>query len=553
MANQLRSEQRRRTRREFEVDDLSGGFVSQAATYNIDERFLADSQNMELIQGMWQKRKGFHLSGSFAGVAPAKNTNKGFHVCNLQGNLHILGVYGNTLYDTYLFTKDAGGKIISNTLPTVERFRFADFHNACYIAHGKDSIFKFDGNDLTETNSPPGNILAVYDNRILLAGIKGDTLTFYYSERGDGKQWNALNYIVLDGRSNEHITAMVPLQGKLFIFTNRAIYSLIGNLGENFAVSREVDGVGAVSPEAVQVFGNRFYFVMGNGKIFEFDGGNFPTEISKNITQFISSELTFNDLKHAALTFYKNGVWFTFDNSVEPSQRLTLVYYPDYQAWTKFTGIPAAAYAYVDHETMLFTGAHNEGSLYQYGTQFNDDTDFIKAYMKTVRWDFNALENLKRFKELYLRGAIQSGGGNGFDMDFLIDGIQVASVRVTSDIATATEIWGDNDWGDMYWGYAGATSETVWGDTTWGEFDWAGAEIKFSSRWGTSVWNQFRWGEHKEGSLSDDVGRIYQKLYLSQYNVISGKTLQLVLRDNTPHHGFRFENMMLQYIQKGAR
>lgn len=551
MPNRIGPRDRTRQELQLEITDLSGGFVSQAATYGLDERFLEDIQNMELVQGLWQQRKGYHRTGSFVGVGSSPNTARGLHVWYKQGNLHILGAYGQNLYDTYQATSDNRGKLIANDLSGSHPVRFADFHDACYIVNGRDRLRRYDGSSVTFVPAPIGSLLAVYDNRLVMAGIRGDALTIYYSEDGDGNVWPPLNYLTVDGLSNELITALIPLQGKMYIFTNKAIYSLIGTL-DNFAVSKEVEGVGAVSAEAIQMFGNRFYFISEEGDIYEFDGGSFPTQISRYIQRFIQSELTYNHWKRACTTYYKNSVWFTFDNTTIPEKRLTLVYYPDYGAWTKFVGIPAAAYIYIEN-SLFFTGAHNTGSLYQYGTAYLDDTRPIHSYLKTVKWSFDALENRKRFKTLFLRGAVQGGGGHGFMIDFYVDDVLTASVHTSSDIASSTEIWGEKKWGEMYWGYASSSAGTAWGVGKWGEFEWGGAKIRYSPKWGASVWGDFNWGDKREGDLVEDVGLVYRKIYLSQYNVISGKTLQIVLRNDQPNHGFRFEYLRLEYVQKGAR
>lgn len=551
MPNLISPRDRSRQQLQLEISDLSGGFVALAATYGLDERFVEDLQNMELVQGMWQKRKGYHLSGSFAGVQAEPNTARGLHAFYKQGSLHILGVYGSELYSTYQMTSDGEGRLLVSNFQGFSSVRFADFRDNCYIANGRESLYRYDGNAATRIRSPVGSILAAYDNRLLLAGIRGDRLTVYFSEDGDPENWPATNYFSIDGASNEEITALYELQGKLYIFTNKAIYSLIGTL-DNFAVSKEVEGVGTVSAEAVQLFGNRFYFISEEGDLYEFDGSSFPVQISKYIQRFIRSELTYSHWKKAVTAHYQDSVWFTFDNTTVPEKRLTLVYYPEYQAWTKFVGIPAAYYVYVDGG-LYFTGVHNTGSLYQYGSQYNDDTRHIEALIKTTKWSFGALENIKRFKTLFVRGATQGGGGNGFDIEFYVDDVRTASVRVTTDIASETEIWGQNSWGEMYWGYASETAGTAWGKARWNEFEWAGSEIKYAPRWGSAVWNYFNWGDHREGDLMEDVGRIYRKLYLSQYNIISGKMLQLVLRDSSPNHGFRFEYLRLEYVQKGAR
>lgn len=550
MANRILPSDRTRHKLQIEVNDLSGGFVSQAATYNIDNRFLPDIQNMEFVQGMWQKRKGYHHSGTYTTIDPVPDRVRGAHMFSVEGNLRLLVVSEQDLYASKQLTGNNSGTVFGDRIPPSKHVSFTDFRNECYIAHGEGDILCYNGATLRDVHSPNGNILATYDNRIILSGIKGDPLVLYFSEKGEGKEWGALNYIALDGTSAEHITALVPMIGKLYIFTNHSIYSLVGSM-DNFSLSLEIAGLGAVSSSAIYTTGNRFYFVSEEYKIYEFDGGTYPKEISRNITHYLKS-FPPRALENAVFTHHKDAVWITLDNSPLPEERITLVYYPNYGMWTKFKGIPAAAYIRMKN-TLYFIGSHNIGSIYQYGTQYNDDFRAIDAHIKTSRWSFDALENIKRFKKLYVRGAIQGGGGNGFDVEFWIDNSRVASVRATSDISTETEIWGENQWGKMFWGSAAETTGSIWGQFEWGDVDWNGSEVVFSPRWGSAVWGAMKWGDAKEGSLTEDVGRIYRKIFLSQYNVISGKTLQLVLRDRTPHHGFRFENLVLEYVQKGAR
>src|SRR5690606_327045 len=141
--------------------------------------------------------------------------------------------------------------------------------------------------------------------RLVVSGIKGDPMTLYYSEYGDGDTWPALNFIVLDGGSHEFITALIPVHGRLFIFTNRAIYSLVGTL-DNFFVTKEVDGIGAISAEAVQVFGSRFYFVSEDSNIYEYDGGSMPRNISQQIKPYLEANVSGYATQNVVTTTYKD-------------------------------------------------------------------------------------------------------------------------------------------------------------------------------------------------------------------------------------------------------
>jgi hypothetical protein len=551
MANSLRETNRARQKLEFEVTDLTGGFVSQYSTYNVPDTYLENIQNMELVQGMWQKRKGYSQSGSYTTVEPTPGTVRGAHIYKNMNSFNLLVVSNKNLYVTNSLTSSGYKKLFDGEIPHSPYVSFADYKNDCYIAHGQGRVKKFNGYSLKEIPSPHGSIIAAYDNRILLAGVKGDPLVIYYSEQGRGHEWSALNYILLDGSSSEKITALIPAIGKLFIFTNQNIYSLAGPM-DSYSVSLEVSGLGSITPNAIGMAGNKFYFIGGDYKIYEFDGGNYPIEISRYISQYLSQTFTHNALKNVRIIEKGNSVWFTMDNTKTRSERITLVYYTDYQAWTRFVGLPSAEYVTVE-DTLYFIASDKIGPIFQYGTHYSDDIYAIDAYLKTVKWPFGRLENLKRFKRLYLRGAIQGGGGNGFDLTFYIDDSKVATLRATSGVASDAELWDENNWGEMYWGSAMNTAGTAWGQFEWADVEWNGNNLVFSPRWGTSTWNAFKWGNKNGEDMGDDVGKIDKKIFLSQYNVISGKYLQLKFQDKTPNHGFRIENMLLEYIQKGVR
>src|SRR5690606_38594081 len=204
------------------------------------------------------------------------------------------------------------------------------------------------------------------------------------------------------------------------------------------------NGIGAVSAEAVYEHGSIFYFVSEDGKIYQFDGGNYPVEISKYISHYLQSELTFNAIKNVVTTHHKNSIWFTFDNTSNPERRLTLVYFPEYKAWSKFIGIPAAHYVHIN-DALFFTGSHNSGAIYQYGTKYMYDLSPIKARLKTTKWSFAVLYNFKRFKKLYIRVAVQGGGGIGYDIEFYVDDLLTATVKETKEFAYENKLWGNNN------------------------------------------------------------------------------------------------------------
>src|SRR5690625_4524234 len=115
--NRLHQTSRNRQKLQFEVSDLTGGFVSQAASYKINEKFVEDIQNMELIQGMWQTRKGFNQSGTYTTIDPRPGTIRGAHLYNDQGNVHLLVVSEEDLYTSKNLTGDNRGKVFSKRIP----------------------------------------------------------------------------------------------------------------------------------------------------------------------------------------------------------------------------------------------------------------------------------------------------------------------------------------------------------------------------------------------------------------------------------------------------
>src|SRR5690606_6097375 len=150
MANRISAYTRQRQRLVLEASDFSGGFFPQLTDYDMNTRFVRDIQNMELVNGFWQKRKGFHLAGEFDSVRSTPNTAKGLFVFNQLGTTHILGVFNNDLYVKRHFSGSNYGRKVYSKVHEIRRVRFTEYRSNCYIAHGKENLLKYDGDDVYE-------------------------------------------------------------------------------------------------------------------------------------------------------------------------------------------------------------------------------------------------------------------------------------------------------------------------------------------------------------------------------------------------------------------
>jgi len=90
----------------------------------------------------------------------------------------------------------------------------------------------------------------------------------------------------------EKITGMIPFQSNLVIFSDKAIYLLVGILGSQspLAMHKVVHGVGCVAPDSVVNIGDSILFMSHDG-IYAFMGGTSRLQKTKGMVQKISDPI----------------------------------------------------------------------------------------------------------------------------------------------------------------------------------------------------------------------------------------------------------------------
>lgn len=587
---------------QLQLTDFTGGWVIAAAQYNLDPKYLSDVMNMELVQGMWSKRQGFTKIGSL-GTGSLSDDVLGFHLYYHGTHPYMMTVVGDTLYAPSAPTGQQPLNALKSGLHKT-RWNFVDYNEKVYATNGYDAFLEWNGDELKAYDAAPnGSVLAAFNDRLVLANIPGFPVTLYLSDLFDGSSWPALNYITLPALSDEQITAMLVIYNKLLIWTNRAMYSLAGAALDNMSLSKDLYDAGCVSQQAMVSIGNAVYWMDNFGNVFHFNGVDFPDRISTPIQKYIDETFIFDDIARVQAVSIDGGrqVWWHF-----PTKKITLVYDLQYQSWTRFYGITAEYFTQLGTSLLWID---KDGYFCQYGTGYQDAGAPIQGYFTTNPIGFNALENLKRFRLLFIRGAIQGGASDGFDCKLIVDG-QLSSTRPQGNL-TDQNSWGVGKWGEIIFSPAtdsefihlssdnlSAVSPTdpnltyvSWNSFNWGEARWGSAITTTSTqsqadlpdttpvikvavgKWGAGIWGTMVWSGsttepsgYPDGyptqpllnplplpSLPGDVGSVYAKIYPAQYVSPIGKTLQLQFRDRTINQGFRIEHILIQYVIKGVR
>lgn len=90
----------------------------------------------------------------------------------------------------------------------------------------------------------------------------------------------------------EKVTGMVPFQGSLVVFSDKAVYMLVGTLGSGtpIAMHRVVYGIGCVAPDSVVNVGDSILFMSHDG-IYAFVGGTSRLQQTKGMVHKISDPI----------------------------------------------------------------------------------------------------------------------------------------------------------------------------------------------------------------------------------------------------------------------
>ena len=225
------------------------------------------------------------------------------------------------------------------------------------------------------------------------------------------------NWLRATNPRGEHITAIYPFKGDLYVFTKSAIRVIVGEDISDFAMA-ELDGtIGAVSQRSIKVVEEHMFF-QGQDGIYMMKGRSAPKKVSQRIPQNIR-RIDTAKRNNAAAVSWRNKYRISVPEStindavLEYNTDVVVINYigeeKSYASnpWVYHKGINANDWLVSHNENLCF--AAEDGYVYQYGVGFTDNGAVIDSYYVTGYMDSGVSDQIKRYRSLTIEYELTAG------------------------------------------------------------------------------------------------------------------------------------------------
>jgi hypothetical protein len=251
---------------------------------------------------------------------------------------HGIWVKYDTIDGTYPYTWQKILDVTQTTSsgdPNAIKFQFRNYQdgsNSQLIFTTGADVYKWDGTYTGSTanqavklfytsaseHAPQGTMIALYKDRVVVAGVKAQPDTGYWSDELAPSMWTinpdnpddagTVDIFTWDG---DVLTALVPLYDELLIFKRRSLWRLSGDYPSAFALTKVAD-VGTANPYTVAVMNGSAYFMTHLG-LMSFDGVNLTQPIPRGKVDILDD--TYSEFADRSFTGIDTKV-FAFDNKI---------------------------------------------------------------------------------------------------------------------------------------------------------------------------------------------------------------------------------------------
>ena len=185
-----------------------------------DSRGRSVPINMNFIEtGYLSKDTGFSLYGATETTKP----HSMFNYERKDGTSYFIRVLG-----TYLQKYNTTTLLWENTTKTVTadaQMGYVVYDNTLYCSNGVDTAFSWDGTTFTNIAAIPlGNILAIFEDRLYVAGVTAEPLSVYYSDIATPGTFPGAN--VFKPLGVDVITGLENYYGYLLVFKKKSIWKV---------------------------------------------------------------------------------------------------------------------------------------------------------------------------------------------------------------------------------------------------------------------------------------------------------------------------------------
>lgn len=386
-----------------------GGLNTKASAFTLPKDSMSDAQNINIVYGDIQKRKGSaKINTSAIAGTPAVTGLADWQT--VAGQRSLIVVAGTSIFKT----NDLGATLsditgaVSITSGQNNQSTFASLNNILVRCGGTtpDAPIKWTGtgNAAALGGSPPsGNICCTANNFMFISGIAATPSRVQYSNVIDPETWTGTNYVEFRKDDGDIVTGLAPFNQNLVIFKRRSIgilYTMTNTVSGSTVLgplTQVRDGVGCVGPLALdRMPDGRIIFLSPNAHVYIFDGSDVQ-DISdgqppQSNIQTTLDALPVGRLPYAVVRTYptRNQVWISVSSGSSSTHNTVLIYNTVLKIWeSTYTGIAANVMcASIDtratpsHPIVMLTGNYG-GFVYEQdkgSTNAESTTGVIDGY-----------------------------------------------------------------------------------------------------------------------------------------------------------------------------
>lgn len=354
----------------------------------------------------------------------------------------------------------SASSIKSGLSPAATDYYFAQADDKLFIVNGVDVPQKWDGTTMSDLGGNPGvsKLIAHHKNRLFLVPTN-DPNRINFSDidtnLADYETYESTAFVYVPSpRTADPITALIPFQDSLIIFTKETKYVLSGSSLATFTLRQATGKKGAVSTRSVKADENYIYFVADDG-IYRFNGAE-DELISDRITPEFRN---IANLDRVSAEIHNREYRVYYRPKGKANHERMLLWDITYSDWflddavhTRVTNVQQQ-----DNGNPLVHFSDKMGAAYWAESQQSDLGRPIEFEYWTKYHDFSASATKKQVRRFY--PIIRSQAWDFYvtlevDRDFLNAPTYTKSIAVKR--ATDAD-WGDgSEWGAFTWG-GGAT------------------------------------------------------------------------------------------------
>lgn len=394
-------------------------------------------------------------------------------------------IYYSRVADKILWYSATDGKLYSDpgtgaltlrrTWTTGSNISIADFAGKVYASHPVDGLYSSsDGVTWTVVTAasgsvPKGDLLAVWQNKIWVAGDPAAKTRLYFSAAGDATKWDATDGAgsndLREGRDAEApIVALFGATGadfqanpSLLAFKNTSAHRVIDS---STGAYQTIDAAnGAAGKDAVTTAYGRIYTVSTLG-CFETDGQSPLIPISSKIDPLFAPGAINWTLQSTFCAGTQGGrvVRFSIARANASNNDLTLVYQPLFKAFTVQSDAMRCYASYPKTDDVLLGSSPSvAGQAYKLNVGGSDDGTAITS------WFFSRVFEPLGGIELRVQHVLVRLAGN-MNMQVIPNYLSSGKSYPLSGTSGTGFVWGTGVWDTDAWGDGGTPEgyDPVW-------------------------------------------------------------------------------------------